>query len=208
MRRGLLFIVSAPSGAGKTTLVERLVSSVSDIVKSRSYTSRKPRPNEVDGVDYNFVDKAKFSSMLEAGEFLESATIFGNLYGTSVADTKRSLKAGCDVVLVIDVQGAREGKSAVVGGISVFVLPPSFSVLEKRLRSRSVPHTSEEEIRDRLDRARHEVSLSEEYDYVVVNDDVERCVDQLRDIVIAERLKISEKAEGSSEIVDMFKSQG
>jgi guanylate kinase len=208
VRRGLLFIVSAPSGAGKTTLVERLVSSDADIVRSRSYTSRKPRPNEVDGVDYNFIDNAKFLSMLQAGEFLESATIFGNRYGTSVADTKRCLKAGCDVVLVIDVQGARQLKSSGVSVISVFVLPPSFSVLEKRLRNRSVPHASEEEIRGRLDSARHEVSLSKDYDYVVVNDDVERCVDQLRDIVIAERLTISEKTKSSSKIVDMSKSQG
>src|SRR3954447_14001259 len=131
--RGLLFIVSAPSGAGKTTLVERLVEQLPHLKMSRSYTSRAARQGETDGVDYNFVSRPRFEAMGAAGEFLEWAELFGNLYGTGAADTESLLAGGDDVVLVIDVQGARKVRSRGLKACAVFVMPPSFSVLEQRL---------------------------------------------------------------------------
>src|SRR5207253_8700069 len=124
--RGLLFIVSAPSGAGKTTLVERLVEQTPQLKMSRSYTSRRARQGEHDGVDYNFVSRDRFEAMIAAGEFLEWADVFGNLYGTSAVDTRRVLASGNDVVLVIDVQGARQVRQREVDAISIFVMPPSY----------------------------------------------------------------------------------
>ena len=134
--RGCLFIVSAPSGAGKTSLVECLVEQIPNLRMSRSYTSREARPGEADGVDYNFVTRARFESMIAAGEFLEWADVFGNLYGTCVADTEQHLAAGFDVVLVIDVQGARQVRATGIAVATVFVMPPSLQVLEQRLRDR------------------------------------------------------------------------
>src|SRR5262245_34991708 len=136
-RRGLLFIVSAPSGAGKTTLVERLVEQTPRLRMSRSYTSRPARQGETDGVDYNFVSRDRFQAMVAASEFLEWADVFGNLYGTSALDTERMLAAGDDVVLVIDVQGARQIRRKQLAALSVFVMPPSAPILEQRLRGRS-----------------------------------------------------------------------
>ena len=184
----LLFIVSAPSGTGKTTVVERLVKVTDRLKLSRSYTSRAPRGDEADGVDYNFVSRAKFEEMIAGGEFLEYADVFGNLYGTHAGDTTRCLEKGDDVVLVIDVQGARKVRATKLPHVAVFVLPPSYEVLEKRLRGRS--KDSGEAIRKRLEVAREEVSAFEEYDYVVINDDLESCVERIKAIVLAERAKL------------------
>ena len=171
MRRGLLFIVSAPSGTGKTTLVERLVRIVPGLVRSRSYTSRSPRPGEQDGVDYNFVDAERFATMVAAGGFLEWAEVFGNHYGTGVADTERHRQAGRDVVLVIDVQGAQQIREREVDAVSIFVLPPSYRELEQRLCRRG--SADPVQLRRRLDTARREVAASGRYEYLVVNDDLE-----------------------------------
>jgi guanylate kinase len=184
----LLFIVSAPSGTGKTTVVERLVRVTERLKLSRSYTSRAPRGDEADGVDYNFVSRTAFERMIANGEFLEHADVFGNLYGTHAADTVRCLESGDDVVLVIDVQGARKVRATGLPHVAVFVLPPSYEVLEKRLRGRS--KDSDEAIRKRLDVARDEVSAFDEYDYVVINDQLESCVERIRSIVMAERAKL------------------
>ena len=195
--RGLLFIVSAPSGAGKTTLVERLVEQTPNLKMSRSYTSRRAREGEVDGVDYNFVTRERFEAMVAVGEFLEWADVFGNLYGTSATDTDRLLEAGHDVVLVIDVQGARKVRRRGVETTAVFVMPPSFVVLEQRLRGRS--KDSDEVIRQRLAVARDEVSSYAEYDFIVVNDELTAAVDRLHSIVIAERARrqrMQDEAEG------------
>lgn len=186
--RGLLFIVSAPSGAGKTTVVERLVEQTPDLKMSRSYTSRPARVGETDGVDYNFVTRERFEAMRAVGEFLEWADVFGNLYGTSATDTERVLDSGCDLVLVIDVQGARKVRRRGIETTAIFVMPPSFEVLQKRLRGRS--KDSEADIQRRLEIARHEVAACLEYDYVVVNDELTAAVDRLRSIVIAERSKL------------------
>ena len=186
-RRGRLFVVSAPSGAGKTTVVERLIQRMPDLRMSRSYTSRPARPGEADGVDYNFVSRDRFEAMIAGDQFLEWADVFGNLYGTSTVDTERALAAGTDLVLVIDVQGARQVRRQRPSVASVFVLPPSLDALETRLRGRS--KDSEEQVRRRLETARQEVSAVSEYDYVLINDEVDGCVERLRAIIVAERAK-------------------
>jgi len=202
--RGLLFIVSAPSGAGKTTLVERLVEQTPNLKMSRSYTSRAPREGEVDGVDYNFVSRERFDAMVAVGEFLEWADVFGNLYGTSAADTERVLESGTDLVLVIDVQGARKVRRRGIETTAVFVMPPSAEVLERRLRGRS--KDSEEAIARRLQVSRQEVAGFAEYDFVVVNDEITAAVDRLRGIVVAERSKLRSMRAEAESIVRTFES--
>jgi guanylate kinase len=185
--RGLLFVVSAPSGTGKTTVVERLVQIFPDLGMSRSYTSRALRDGEKDGVDYNFITRERFEGMVAEDAFLEWADVFGNLYGTGKAETERELSGGRDLVLVIDVQGARQVRSHGAQAIGIFVLPPSFEALEHRLRGRS--KDSEDAIRKRLATARREVRAVAEYEYVIVNDELDACVDRLRSIVLAERAR-------------------
>jgi guanylate kinase len=202
-RRGLLFIVSAPSGAGKTTLVERLVEQVTGLKMSRSYTSRAARDGEIQGLDYNFVTRERFESMLAAGEFLEWADVFGNLYGTSAAETERALASGCDLVLVIDVQGARKVRRHGIEATTIFVMPPSLQVLEQRLRGRS--KDAEEAIQRRLQVAREEVAAFSEYDFIVVNDELNAAVDRLRGIVVATRARLDRMRPEADRIVDTFR---
>ena len=201
-RRGQLFIVSAPSGTGKTTLVERLVQMVPNLRMSRSYTSRTARIGEQHGVDYNFVTREHFERMVHDGDFLEWADVFGNYYGTCANDTEAALAGGEDVVLVIDVQGARQVRKLRAGTIGVFVLPPSFEVLEQRLRGRS--KDSEEAMRRRLATARQEIGAVDEYDYVVVNDALDACVDRLRAIVLAERARRPAMSGAIADITSSF----
>ncbi|MQA29793.1 MAG: guanylate kinase [Luteitalea sp.] len=186
---GLLLIVSAPSGAGKTTLVERLVEQIPHLRMSRSYTSRSARDGETDGVDYNFVTRDRFEAMIAAGDFLEWAEVFGNLYGTCATDTERMLAGGDDVVLVIDVQGARQVRRRSRPAATIFVMPPSYEVLEQRLRGRS--KDSEAAIQRRLQVAREEIASFAEYDFIVVNDGLSASVDRLRSIVLAERARLA-----------------
>jgi guanylate kinase len=200
--RGLLFIVSAPSGAGKTTLVERLVEQLPNLKMSRSYTSRRARDGERDGVDYNFVSRERFEVMIAAGEFLEWAEVFGNLYGTCANDTDRFLDEGFDVVLVIDVQGARKVRALGVETTTVFVMPPSFEELEQRLRRRS--KDTEAAIQRRLAIARAEVAAFADYDYVVINEEVTAAVDRLRSIVVAERAALQRMQGAAQGIVRTF----
>ncbi len=185
--RGLLFVVSAPSGTGKTTVVERLVVSRPGLRRSLSYTSRPARLGERDGVDYNFVTRPAFDEMVRRDELLEWADIFGHYYGTSRADTEAALAAGVDLVLVIDVQGARQVRQRTPDAVGIFVLPPSYDALALRLRGRNqdAPAAMER----RLATAREEVTAVDEYDYVVVNDDVDRCVGEVGAIVAAERAR-------------------
>ena len=201
-RRGLLFVVSAPSGTGKTTVVERLVQAVPDLSLSRSYTSRPARPGEADGVDYNFITRARFEEMIAADDFLEWADVFGNLYGTCGSDAGRELGAGRDLVLVIDVQGARQVRRRCPDTVGVFVLPPDFATLERRLRGRS--KDPEDAIQRRLRTARAEVAAVTEYEYVVVNDELEACVDRLRAIVLAERARLRSARPAVEAIVESF----
>jgi guanylate kinase len=201
-RRGLLFIVSAPSGTGKTTLVERLVQVVPRLRMSRSYTSRTARAGEHDGADYNFISRERFEAMIAEHAFLESADVFGNYYGTSAGDTEAMLAAGEDVVLVIDVQGARQVRGRGIETVGVFVLPPSAAVLETRLRGRS--KDTEEQILRRLDVARTEVGEFAQYEYVVVNDDLDGAVNRLRAIVMAERARVKSMRAEAETIIDTF----
>lgn len=200
---GLLFVVSAPSGTGKTTVVEKLVETMPGLALSRSYTSRHARPGEHDGVDYNFLSREAFERMAAQGDFLEWADVFGNLYGTGRLDTEQRLTAGADLVLVIDVQGARHVRRRLAGTVGVFVLPPSFAALERRLRGRS--KDPEEAIVRRLDTARQEVSAVVEYDYVVVNDDLDRCVAEIAAIVTAERARRTRREAMIGPIVSTFR---
>jgi guanylate kinase len=195
-------VVSAPSGTGKTTVVERLVHVLPDLALSRSYTSRAARPGESDGVDYNFVSRARFEEMVAANAFLEWADVFGNLYGTCAADAERDLGLGRDLVLVIDVQGARQVRERCLGTVGVFVMPPSFAVLEQRLRGRS--KDAEAAIQRRLATARAEVAAFTEYDYVIVNDELEACVERLRSIVVAERTRLRSARGQAEQIVNTF----
>jgi guanylate kinase len=204
-RRGLLFIVSAPSGTGKTTLVERLVHMVPNLRMSRSYTSRPARAGEQDGVDYNFISRERFEGMVRENEFLEWADVFGNYYGTCAADTERSLANGTDVVLVIDVQGARQVRSRGIETIGIFVLPPSAGILEQRLRGRS--KDSEEQIGRRLDVARREVDEFSQYEYLVVNDEVDAAVERLRAIVMAERGRVKTMRPAAEKIIGTFQRE-
>ena len=202
--RGQLFIVSAPSGTGKTTLVERLVQCVPGLRMSRSYTSRPARVGEQDGVDYNFITRERFEKMAREGQFLEWADVFGNYYGTSASDTEEMLARGEDVMLVIDVQGARQVRSRGIETIGIFVLPPSAKVLEQRLRGRS--KDSEEQIRRRLEVASAEVDEYSQYEYVVVNDDIEAAVGRLQSIVGAERARVKRVREDAESIIGTFHS--
>jgi guanylate kinase len=202
-RRGLLFIVSAPSGTGKTTLVERLVQIVPNLRMSRSYTSRAARPGEQDGVDYNFISRDRFEAMIRDGAFLEWADVFGNFYGTAAADTEQVLASGEDLVLVIDVQGAKQVRRRGIENIAIFVLPPSADVLERRLRGRS--KDSEEQIRRRLEVACREVTDFSEYDYLVVNDEVDACVTRLQGIVLAERSRVKAMRPTAESIIRTFR---
>jgi guanylate kinase len=204
--RGLLVVVSAPSGTGKTTVVERLVEICPGLVRSRSYTSRRARVGERDGVDYNFIERPAFEAMAARGGFLEWADVFGNLYGTGRADIEALLSRGADVVLVIDVQGARQVRAGVPEAVGVFLLPPSFGVLESRLRGRC--QDEEAAIRRRLATAKAEVSAVDEYDYVVINDELTRCVGELCAIVTAERARRARRRPGIERIMGTFRNQG
>jgi len=203
--RGQLFVVSAPSGTGKTTVVERLVQVVPNLSLSRSYTSRQMREGERPGVDYNFITRARFEAMVGDGAFLEWADVFGNLYGTGAADTETMLAGGGDVVLVIDVQGARQVRKCTGRDtIGIFVLPPSFETLEQRLRGRS--KDPEEAIRRRLATAREEINAVGEYDYVVVNDALDACVERLKAIVLAARARPRVMAAEVTRIIGSFRA--
>lgn len=202
VQRGLLFVISAPSGTGKTTLVDRLVERNPQLWRSRSYTSRPARPGETEGVDYNFVSRETFEEMARRDEFLEWADIFGNLYGTGRRDTETALTAGIDLVLVIDVQGARQVRERTTDSVAIFVLPPSFEVLSVRLRGRN--QDPPDAIERRLATARAEVTAVSEYDYVVVNDDLDRCVTELDAIIRAERARLLRRREAIATITTTF----
>lgn len=201
--RGLLFIISAASGTGKTTLAERLVQILPNLRLSRSYTSRPARAGERDGVDYNFVSRGHFDGMIARGEFLEWADVFGNRYGTSRLDVEELQASGQDVVLVIDVQGATQVKQSGVDHTALFVLPPSFDILERRLRGRSAD--SETAMQKRLAAARAEVGCYIDYDYVVINDQLEPTVVRLQEIIAAERSRMHRMKPIAEDIIKSFR---
>lgn len=187
VRAGLLFVVSAPSGAGKTSLVANLLSSVESLALSISHTTRKPRPGEQDGVNYHFTNVSTFASLVTSGAFLEHASVFGNYYGTAIDSVRKPLAAGTDLILEIDWQGAAQIRSLLPATISIFILPPNLETLEKRLRSRG--QDDDVVIKRRLSMAVEEMSHCSEYDYFVVNDEFSRAADDLAAIVRSERLR-------------------
>lgn len=187
-RRGLMFILSSPSGAGKTTISRMILEQDSQIRSSISCTTRAPRPGEVDGKDYHFVTQETFDRMVEEGEFLEWATVFGNSYGTPKAQVKAGLKDGQDYLFDIDWQGTQQLYQKLERDVvRVFLLPPSIEELRRRLTGRGTD--SAEVIQGRMDRAHSEISHWDGYDYVVVNDDIDSCFEQVKKILAAERLR-------------------
>ncbi|MCP4040806.1 MAG: guanylate kinase [Gammaproteobacteria bacterium] len=182
-----LFIISAPSGAGKTSLVKALVDSSQNIIASVSSTTRPKRPGEEDGVHYNFVDTVQFQSQLAQGDLLEHALVFDNYYGTSRGWVERHLTRDIDVILEIDWQGARQVRERLPDAVSIFILPPSREALENRLRNRG--QDSDEVISKRLGAARLEMSHYAEFDYLVVNDDFTTALGELQVICRAQRLR-------------------
>jgi len=185
----IVYTVSAPSGSGKSTLVNELFKMVDGLDFSISYTTRPPRGSEQNGKEYFFVSRKTFETMIAADEFLESATVFGNYYGTARRFLREAEARGNDLLLDIDVQGASKIKEKIPDAASVFILPPDREKLEWRLRTRGLD--SEEVIRRRLDTARREIENYSKYDYILVNNVLEQSADQLRDIVLAERLRHS-----------------
>lgn len=186
---GNLFIVAAPSGGGKTSLVKKLIKRLDCIQVSISHTTRPSRPLEEEGVDYFFISETCFLDMVKENAFIEHATVFGHHYGTSVAQINARLKAGVDVVLDIDWQGAEQIRHIFPKAVSVFIIPPSLPTLRERLLKRG--QDNDEIIEERMQRAQDEMSHYAEFDYLIVNDDFDRAADDLRAIVIANRLSIA-----------------
>jgi len=182
-----LFIVTAPSGAGKTSLVEVLIASTADVVRSVSHTTRAPRPGETDGVDYHFTERESFLTMVAADDFLEHAEVFDNLYGTSRSAVEKELAAGHDVVLVIDWQGAANIKRLLPDAVSIFIVPPSLAALRERLSGRGQDDAAV--IERRLTDARDDIGHHQGFDYLLVNDRFEDAAAELACIVVAERLR-------------------
>lgn len=185
---GNLFIVAAPSGGGKTSLIKKLTKTLESVQVSISHTTRIPRPREIDGGDYFFVSEARFLEMVSHNDFIEYAQVFGHYYGTSVAQLNARLEAGIDVVLDIDWQGAQQIRRIFPTAVSVFIIPPSLKVLRERLVKRG--QDDEAIIRQRMQQAQNEMSHYAEFDYLIVNDDFARAAMNLRSIVIANRLSI------------------
>jgi guanylate kinase len=191
-RRGTLFVVSAPSGAGKTTLCREMRLRLHDLAYSVSVTTRAPRPGEIDGTDFRFVGEPEFRAMRERGEMAEWATVHGNLYGTPAAPLEAALREGRDVLLDIDTQGADQLRARYPEAVLVFIVAPSMAELEQRLRERrSDPGL---EIARRLERARAEIALWRRYDYLIVNRDVKEAMEQLESIIQAERCRVARLA--------------
>ena len=183
----LLFIVSAPSGAGKTSLCKEVIKLIPDVRFSVSHTTRLPRRHEVEGVDYCFISLEEFQEMLDRGQLIEWAEIYGNFYGTSKTSVEKYRSTGVDIIFDIDPVGARQIKKIYSESITVFILPPSHRELEERLIQRGTD--DEAVIRKRLNKAREEMKQSNWYQYRIINDDFKRAVEQLKEIIVAERLK-------------------
>lgn len=197
--QGTLFVVSAPSGAGKTSLVKALVDSTPNIHVSVSHTTRPQRPGEEDGVNYHFVSQDRFAAMINDSAFLEQAEVFGNLYGTSKDTVAAKLKAGVDVVLEIDWQGAQQIRRQAPEAVSIFILPPSRQVLEQRLLGRG--RDPVEVIRKRMAQANEQISHHVEFDYLIINDDFDKALKEMQAIVLAQRLRILKQCDRHATLI-------
>jgi len=200
-REGVLYVISAPSGAGKTTLCKEVIDIFPNLRHSVSYTTRPPRNGEVHGRDYFFVGKEEFTRMVEAGEFAEWAEVHGNLYGTSLATLKECRTEGIDLILDIDCQGARQLKGRFEGGVYIFVLPPSIEELRRRLDNRS--SDSQEVIERRIQNAAGEIREARWYDYIIVNDRFSEALEQLKSVLIAEQCRSTRLLQGLSSIFEI-----
>jgi guanylate kinase len=200
---GNLFIVTAASGAGKTSLVRKLLENDRQVRKSVSYTTRAPRAGEVDGRDYNFVAKEKFAEMLKRGEFLEHAEVHGNYYGTSKNWIESKIKDGGDILLEIDWQGAQQVRRIFPLAVGIFILPPSLATLERRLRARG--QDSAEVIASRLKVACEEMGHVREFDYVIINNEFEQAAEELLCLVRAQRLKLAAQLERHYDLINRLK---
>jgi guanylate kinase len=201
---GNLFIVAAPSGGGKTSLVRRLVDSLDNIAVSISHTTRNKRPGEVDGVDYFFIDEPAFMKMVEQCAFVEHARVFNHFYGTSTDQITARLRAGIDIVLDIDWQGAEQIRHSFPDAVSIFVIPPSVDVLKQRLESRK--QDNERVIKNRMQSACEELSHYTEFDYLIVNDDFDKAAEELKSIVVAHRLLIGRQAQQQRKLLSFLLS--
>jgi guanylate kinase len=199
---GNLFIISAPSGAGKTSLVSALLNSNKQIALSISYTTRAPRPGETNGKDYHFVSRDKFLQMAQNGDFLESAEVYGNLYGTSQPWIENELASGHDILLEIDWQGAAQVRKLMPHAISIFILPPSLSALESRLKGRG--QDSDEVIVRRLQAAQEDISHVAEFDYVIINDKLDEALRQLDAVVISIGLRRDSQLSRHSALINQL----
>ena len=200
--RGILFVVSSPSGGGKGTLIQRVLKQVPNLSYSVSYTTRAPRNGEVDGREYCFVTTQKFEQMVAAGEFLEWAHVHGKLYGTARQQVLREVSEGRDIILEVDVQGAASVRSLLADSVSIFILPPSFEVLKQRLQARGTD--SPEELDLRLRNAPMELKDYSAFQYVILNDDLDRAANQMTAIVHAERARLSRQEAKVKRVVEAF----
>jgi guanylate kinase len=203
---GNLIIVSAPSGAGKTTLVAGAIECDNRLRPSISFTSRHPRADEERGAHYHFISRAEFEAMIARGDFLEWAEVHGNLYGTSQRAVEGIRSAGLDVILTIDIQGAAQARNLFPDAISVFIMPPSLDALAERLENRGTDTAYDRRLR--LDSALHEMEQYVNFDYVVINDDLNRAVDELVAIIKAERCRTARRREIAARILQTFSKQG
>jgi guanylate kinase len=203
MTKGNIFVITAPSGAGKTTLVLALLAAEPTVQLSVSYTTRSPRPGEVDGKDYHFASREQFMEMSERGDFLEHAEVHGNLYGTSQTWINEAVAGGRDLLLEIDWQGAQQVRRIYPDAIGVFILPPSAAILERRLRNRG--KDSDTAIAQRLANARDEIAHLEEFDYVIVNEHIDEAVRDIVGIVRSERNRMTRQVSKHLELVAELK---
>ena len=199
IKRGNLYIVSAPSGAGKTSLLKALSTKIDSISTSISTTTRTIRSGEIDGLDYHFVSIEEFTSMIEQGEFLEHAEVFGNLYGTSKTHLTNVLESGQNLVLEIDWQGAQQIRKYLPDAVSIFILPPSREELSSRLKGRA--QDNEQVIKERMASAIEEISHYNEYDYLVINDVFEIALADLESIILTSRLSLPRQAEQYDQLI-------
>lgn len=200
-----IIVVSAPSGAGKSTVLRRVLAEMDQLRFSVSHTTRPPRPGETDGVEYHFVARERFEELVDAGQLLESAEVHDNLYGTAYAEYSRAEREGVDLLLDLDVQGAAQVRMKFRDAVCLFLLPPSYAALEARIRGRG--QDDEETIRRRLDGAWREVNLYKDYDYAVVNADLEACVDDVKCVIRAARLRTNRMSGRAGAILATFQTR-
>jgi len=199
--QGQLFVLSGPSGVGKSTILKAVRERLDGLAYSISHTSRKPRPKEVHGKDYHFADRKTFESMIQEGKFAEWATVYGDYYGTSLPELKKPLSLGLDVLLDLDSQGAQNIKNHFEKSLLVYILPPSLKALKQRLESRAAD--GKDIVKRRMERASEEIRECVFYDYIIINDDLERAIEEFKSIILAERCRTARRAPQLKDLFDL-----